>query len=82
MILTLKNGMAYFSPAEHINTKDILMLRFQRGVKWSSRKQAMHFFQSSRHKLWMKGEELGNIQQVEKILLDCDSDALILFSKF
>jgi phosphoribosyl-AMP cyclohydrolase len=27
--------------------------------------------------MWMKGEESGNIQPVKKILVDCDSDALI-----
>lgn len=35
------------------------------------------FWSRSRKKLWMKGEESGNTQKVVKILIDCDSDALV-----
>ena len=35
------------------------------------------FWSRSRKKLWMKGEESGNTQKIRKILVDCDSDALI-----
>ena len=35
------------------------------------------FWSRSRQKLWMKGEESGNIQHVKEILVDCDLDALI-----
>ena len=35
------------------------------------------FWSRSRRKLWMKGEESGNTQKVVKILIDCDSDALV-----
>ena len=35
------------------------------------------FWSRSRNKLWMKGEESGNVQTVVKILVDCDCDALI-----
>ena len=35
------------------------------------------FWSRSRKKLWMKGEESGNTQKVKKILVDCDSDAII-----
>ncbi len=35
------------------------------------------FYSRSRGKLWMKGEESGNVQHVRKILVDCDSDAII-----
>ena len=35
------------------------------------------FWSRSRKKLWMKGEESGNTQKVRKVLVDCDSDALI-----
>jgi len=35
------------------------------------------FFSRSRSRLWMKGEESGNTQQVKDILVDCDSDAVI-----
>ena len=33
------------------------------------------FWSTSHNRLWMKGEESGNIQPVKKILVDCDSDA-------
>lgn len=36
------------------------------------------FFSRSRKKLWKKGEESGHVQKVEKILVDCDQDCLIL----
>ena len=35
------------------------------------------FYSTSRGKLWMKGEESGNVQPVHEILADCDSDALL-----
>ena len=35
------------------------------------------FWSRSRKKLWMKGEESGNTQKVRKVLVDCDSDAII-----
>ncbi|HEX9677832.1 phosphoribosyl-AMP cyclohydrolase [Nitrososphaera sp.] len=35
------------------------------------------FWSTSKNKLWMKGEESGNVQPVHEILVDCDSDALL-----
>ena len=36
------------------------------------------FFSRSRKKLWKKGEESGHVQKVQKILVDCDQDCLVL----
>ncbi len=35
------------------------------------------FWSRTRNKLWLKGEESGNTQKVKKLLVDCDSDAII-----
>ncbi|HEQ60475.1 MAG TPA: phosphoribosyl-AMP cyclohydrolase [Firmicutes bacterium] len=37
-----------------------------------------HFYSRSRNKLWLKGESSGHIQEVKQILVDCDSDTLLL----
>lgn len=37
----------------------------------------MHYFSTSRGKLWMKGERSGNVQSVREIYIDCDGDALL-----
>ena len=49
--------------------KESLSLTQKTGNSW--------FWSRSRNKLWMKGEESGNIQKVKDILVDCDFDAII-----
>ncbi len=36
-----------------------------------------HFYSRSRQKLWKKGEESGNVQEVVEVTLDCDGDAVL-----
>jgi phosphoribosyl-AMP cyclohydrolase len=60
-------------------TKDILMLAYANKEALSNtvRTGNAWFWSTSRNKLWMKGEQSGNVQPVRKILLDCDSDAIL-----
>jgi phosphoribosyl-AMP cyclohydrolase len=60
-------------------TKDILMLAYanREAINNTISTGNAHFWSTSHNKLWMKGEESGNIQPVKEILVDCDSDALL-----
>jgi len=60
-------------------TKDVLTLAYTNRESLQKTKESdkSWFFSRSRNKLWMKGEESGNTQDVKDILVDCDSDAII-----
>ncbi len=36
------------------------------------------YWSRSRQKLWRKGEESGHVQMVSAVLIDCDSDTIVL----
>lgn len=36
------------------------------------------YWSRSRKKLWHKGEESGNVQNVKELLIDCDGDAVVM----
>ena len=61
------------------NTKDILTLAYanKESLELAKKTKNSWFWSRSRNKLWMKGEESGNTQKIKKILVDCDSDAII-----
>jgi phosphoribosyl-AMP cyclohydrolase len=60
-------------------TKDILMLAYanKEALANTIKTGNAWFWSTSRNKLWMKGEESGNVQPVYSILVDCDSDSIL-----
>ncbi|MBD0360731.1 MAG: phosphoribosyl-AMP cyclohydrolase [Nitrososphaeraceae archaeon] len=64
---------------QDVNTKDVLMVGYinKHALSKTIDTGNAWFWSTSHNKLWMKGEESGNIQPVKKILVDCDSDALV-----
>jgi phosphoribosyl-AMP cyclohydrolase len=60
-------------------TKDVLTLAYsnKESLELTKKTGNSWFWSRSRNKLWMKGEESGNIQKVKEILVDCDFDAVI-----
>src|SRR5580700_7624209 len=36
------------------------------------------YFSRSRNRLWRKGEESGNVQEVRELFIDCDADTILL----
>lgn len=59
--------------------KNILMTAFlnEEALKKTLESGYMHYYSTSRNKIWRKGEESGNIQKVKEIYTDCDRDALL-----
>jgi len=61
-------------------TGEVLMLAFMdREALDRTRETGLaHFHSRSRGRLWMKGETSGHVLRVQRMLVDCDQDALVL----
>lgn len=61
-------------------TGDVLMMAWmnRESLEETVRTKRAVYFSRSRQKLWRKGEESGNVQEVHSIHLDCDADVLLL----
>lgn len=60
-------------------TREVLMVAYanEEAVEMTRKTGYAHYFSRSRKKLWKKGEESGHLQQVFRILVDCDEDCLL-----
>ena len=62
------------------DTGEVLMLAYMNRDAWLKTHQTgkATYWSRSRNELWVKGETSGHIQIVEEILVDCDSDTVLL----
>jgi phosphoribosyl-AMP cyclohydrolase len=66
--------------AQDARTGEVLMLAYMNEESFleTLRTGRACYFSRSRNRLWRKGEESGNFQEVVEIRVDCDRDALLL----
>jgi phosphoribosyl-AMP cyclohydrolase len=66
--------------AQDAASGDVLMLAYMNRESYAETLATGRavYFSRSRGKLWRKGEESGNVQQVQAIYLDCDADTILL----
>lgn len=66
--------------AQDERSGDVLMLAYMNREAYEEtlRTGRVCYYSRSRRKLWRKGEESGNVQEVRAIFLDCDRDTLLV----
>ena len=62
------------------STNEILMMAWMNdeALSLSIKTNKAVYFSRSRNKLWFKGEESGNYQDIVEIFTDCDHDVILL----
>ncbi|MBN9522103.1 phosphoribosyl-AMP cyclohydrolase [bacterium] len=66
--------------AQDADTGEVLMLAWMNREAFDEtvRTGRAVYFSRSRNRLWRKGEESGNVQEVRGVYLDCDADTVLL----
>ena len=66
--------------AQEASSGRILMMAWmnREALDTTVREQRAVYWSRSRNKLWRKGEESGNVQQLLELQLDCDADVILL----
>jgi len=75
-----KGGGLVSAIAQDAATGEVLMIAWMNAEAFAEtvRTRRAVYFSRSRNKLWRKGEESGNVQEVTGIYIDCDADAVLL----
>lgn len=66
--------------AQDAATGDVLMLAYMNAESYAETLKTgrVCYYSRSRKKLWRKGEESGNVQELKAIFYDCDADTLLV----
>ncbi len=66
--------------AQDAATGDVLMLAYMNAEAYAETLKTgrVCYFSRSRNKLWRKGEESGNVQELRELYYDCDADTLLV----
>jgi phosphoribosyl-AMP cyclohydrolase len=75
-----KSGGLIPAIAQDIDTGQVLMMAWMNREAYEEtlRTGRAVYFSRSRGKLWRKGEESGNVQEVREVYIDCDADTILL----
>jgi len=66
--------------AQDVKTAEVLMVAFanKEAVMKTLTTGRIHYWSTSRKKLWLKGETSGHFQNLKAAYVDCDADTLLL----
>ena len=66
--------------AQDVESGDVLMLAYmnEEAYQETLKTGRVCYYSRSRQKLWRKGEESGNVQELREIYFDCDADTLLV----
>jgi phosphoribosyl-AMP cyclohydrolase len=80
MIDFQKSGGLVPAIAQDADSGQVLMLAWMNAEAFEEtvRTKRAVYFSRSRNRLWRKGEESGNVQEVKSIAVDCDADTVLL----
>jgi phosphoribosyl-AMP cyclohydrolase len=75
-----KQGGLVPAIAQDAATGQVLMLAWMNREAYEEtlRTGRAVYFSRSRNRLWRKGEESGNVQEVREVFIDCDADTILL----
>lgn len=64
-------------------TLEVLMMAYmnREALELSLSTKTAHYYSRSKQRLWKKGESSGHLQHIERFLLDCDNDTLLIMVK-
>ena len=66
--------------AQDAETGEVLMMAYMNAESYAETLATGRavYYSRSRNKLWRKGEQSGNVQQIHAVYLDCDRDTILL----
>ena len=64
-------------------TQQVLMLGYLNAaaLRKTLRTKRVTFFSRTKHRLWTKGESSGNFLHVDRVIVDCDNDTLLITAR-